>query len=199
MCLAVGQDDAHGGETTTWNGTSWSPATALSGAPTLTSVACPAADHCLAGDMQGMVHTLDSGTWSAQPVIEPGDVTEDMESLSCPTTTFCAVIGTTDVNKVAVLQDGAWHRVPTPVGDDPSLSCPTDGTCVLTIFSYHQGSQGPRLGAREYSWQYSMGTGFTDRQRIDPAAYLARPTAVSCAGSTSCLAVDGTINAFELR
>jgi hypothetical protein len=190
MCLAVGMDSAFHGVTSEWNGTSWGAATAVpGGSPELLTVSCATVDHCVAGDEVGEALTVDHDTWSRVDAIVPDDETEHLHSLSCPTTTFCMVDSLTS-GRVAVFHDDAWHIVSgAPVGSGGSFSCPTEGHCTVAL----------RSETQMESWDYTVDSGFTHRQRIDPPAYGRRSPVVSCAGPTYCLAVDGEVSTFERR
>jgi hypothetical protein len=187
MCLAVGEDiNDEDGFASEWDGTSWGPATAVPSSE-LETVSCPAVDHCVAGDLRGSAWTLDQGTWTQTQAVVTDDGDADMTDMSCPTTTFCMVYDGIS-GTVGVLDHGSWHRVDAPRGFFVSLSCGRAGSCVLATDNLD----------RTDSWHYSVATGFSGRERLEPPAYAPSPVLLSCSGRTHCLAFDGD-STFERK
>ena len=87
----------NGSDAFTFNGTSWSPATAIDPGHELSTVSCPSARFCAAVDGGGgNVVTFDGSSWTAPVNIDSeaakslnGPVLIFLMSVSCPSALFC--------------------------------------------------------------------------------------------------------------
>ncbi len=133
------------------------------GGATTEPVACPAAGSCVAvgsytdgaGNLQGLIETQSSGTWTAQTApltgLNPAANTNPsvyFYALSCPAAGSCVAVGSYDdasfnqYGLIETLSNGTWTGATAPTSglnpsahSDPSmtltgLSCPTTGSCV---------------------------------------------------------------------
>ncbi|MGP0028957.1 MAG: hypothetical protein ACLPVF_00440 [Acidimicrobiales bacterium] len=144
-----------------WNGTTWSidPSPNVSGAlqTTLTSVACPSADVCVAvgyslsdsGDAP-LVEQWNGTTWSiASPAIPPGSADNELTGVACPAKGTCVAVGrtyATNSSPAAALAEQwngtTWSVEATPnpsgvLGDFlVSVSCSTATVCQAAGEAY---------------------------------------------------------------
>src|SRR5664279_6597436 len=143
LCVAVGGganaadagDTTGSGVTVSWDGAAWSepsvyyaaPAVGPTLAPVLAAVACTGGPFCMIVDGSGHVSTGDGTNWSMPSSLgmgptlpanpsDPGPGHTDSRSVavSCPPSTFCAVVDNT--GHTYTLRDGAWllHTSPSP-------------------------------------------------------------------------------------
>jgi hypothetical protein len=143
-CVAVGDyEDASGVDTfpliETWDGATWSiaPSPALMGM--LNAVSCTGTTDCVAvgydsdasGNGDNLVETWDGTSWS---VVTVPDVTtsDDLESVSCPTSSFCAAVGDADGEAEALDWDGSVWTVISDASfaAGNGVSCPTMTECL---------------------------------------------------------------------
>lgn len=109
----------------TYNGTRWSP---LNGG-TYPPLSCATSTFCVAADASGGVDRTDNGSQQGEAAqIDPME--EPVQSLSCPTTSFCAVVS----NNLAATYEGTkWTRTQYIAPKNAhleSVSCPTSNFCV---------------------------------------------------------------------
>jgi len=95
FCLAVGG----AGGTQIWNGTSWRTAASFGGGIGFTAVSCVSSTYCVAALtgvstvngsstlVTGEVTTWNGTSWSVPVLADPDN---EIDGLSCPTTSFCA-------------------------------------------------------------------------------------------------------------
>jgi hypothetical protein len=108
FCAAVD----NGANAFTFNGTAWSPATAIAPGRELSTVSCPSASFCAAVDYGPDVVTFDGSSWSRPSAIDPGSY---LQAVSCAAATFCVAI---DRKGNAFTFDGStWSG---PVNADPN-------------------------------------------------------------------------------
>ena len=132
FCAAVD----NGSNAFTFNGTSWSPATAVDPGNELSTVSCPSASFCAAVDYGPNVVTFNGTSWSKPSAIDPGSY---LQAVSCASASFCVAI---DRKGNALTFNGStWSA---PVNADPNgltmgeggiswpvVSCPTSNFCAL--------------------------------------------------------------------
>jgi hypothetical protein len=87
----------NGSSAFTFNGTSWSPATAIDPGNELSTVSCPSASFCAAADYGPNVVTFNGSSWSAPVNADPnglsmGEGGISWPVVSCPTSHFCAAV-----------------------------------------------------------------------------------------------------------
>jgi hypothetical protein len=184
------------------------------------SVSCASTTFCVAvgnyvntsGVTNGLIATLSGTTWTAQAAPRPANAsnTLNLNTISCPTASFCGAGGYfVDTSSgsafngwLLTLSNGTWSgmRAPEPsgAGDDGDahqnaavnqLTCPTAASCVgAGLYESSAGGFFPLLE----TWN---GTGWTPLQGPLPAgADTTTPefdqlAAVSCGSPTSCVAV----------
>jgi hypothetical protein len=184
-----------------WNGISWSVQTtpAQSRSPySLSKVSCASASICWAVGADeyagaGVGELWNGSTWTKQTSL--GSAASDV---ACPTTSWCAVIGTALGGGSAQAwrlkeEGGSWNvssdTPPTPSGGSKttlrSISCSSSTACTA-VGTYYLESEGKtKLLIERWngsSWSLQEGVNPTEK-----GFYSMRD--VSCANSTSCLAV----------
>jgi hypothetical protein len=188
----------------TYNGSSWSAvqvvdASSLEGIG-LTEVSCASSTFCVLA-MGRMTATYNGNGWSAPVTIGtssaiPSGGTPGIEALSCPSSTFCAGVGTTSDNQAYVdtFNGTSWapgtikKAMSGPQGF-VSVSCPTTSFCMA-----------PGL----LGWVTWTGSAWSAPQTFtDPGAAAGEgpqfANAVSCASSTFCEAVSSNGYADEWK
>ncbi len=176
----------------------WSEAFALAGVKGLVSVSCASTALCVAVDSEGqLVFSTDPSlagpsAWSA-PFAVGG--AEKLTAVSCASTGLCVAVSSTGqvaLSTAPAAGASAWHARPL----DPGLglvavSCFAGGSCVALA------SDGEALASSNAAAAIGAsapGSGATwSATAFD---VFAAPTAVSCAASGVCVAVDGTGYAF---
>jgi len=199
-CVAVGSYGVMTAGTTVahslvekFDGSTWTPLVGLdpvrSSMASLSGVSCPFAGSCTAsGTAQlspgpgpyAFVARLAKGAWTEVVLPLPSGVTSDtLTSVSCPTPTSCAAVGTTNVG-VALLEVGAAAKWKATLASAvsgstlASVSCASAGSCVA-------------VGTHGSGWAERLtGTTWTADTALPSSAPL---TSVSCPpGSTTCTA-----------
>ena len=191
FCAAVD----YGSNAFTFNGTSWSPATAIDPGNQLSTVSCPSASFCAAVDYGPNVVTFNGTSWSKPSAIDPGSY---LQAVSCASASFCVAI---DRKGNALTFNGStWSA---PVHADPNglsmgeggiswpvVSCPTSNFCAAV-----DGSGGNVVTFDGNSWAAPV--------NIDSAAansvsgpVLIFLMSVSCVSAMFCVAGDSIGNAF---
>lgn len=191
FCAAVD----NGANAFTFNGKSWSPATAIDPGNQLSTVSCPSASFCAAVDYGQNAVTFDGTSWSKPSAIDPGGY---LQAVSCATASFCVAI---DRKGNAFTFNGStWSA---PVNADPNglsmgeggiswpvVSCPASDFCAAV----------DGAGGNVVTFD---GNGWTAPVNIDPKAahsvsgpVLIFLMAVSCRSAVFCVAGDSTGNAF---
>ena len=219
-CFAVGYDIR--GTTTQslverWNGTSWSvtpsPSPATWADPSLDSVACPSATRCFAvghgrstmGD--SLVEHWDGSTWSVVPVAKLSGWTEtSFYGVTCASASTCFAVGFYQPVAEAPLRtlieqwDGnAWSVVtsPSPAGALPAtlarVSCPSVTSCFAV------GSYSPKGGGLKTLIERWNGTSWSTMPSPNAQSATTATSDVSCATTTSCVAVGRYLNGANGR
>ena len=170
------------GDALFYDGSGWSaPAPVDAGDGPLFSVSSAAATFCVAGDGNGQVFTYDGTSWSP-----PDDVNgiAVVNSISCPTTTFCVALAG-DAGGTAAMYDGtSWTGLTidtNSVTGMNSVSCPTPTFCAAADSSG---------GVVTYD-----GASWSAPTSVDTASESGLAS-VSCTSSAFCAAVDSAGNAF---
>ena len=157
-----------------------------------------AASMCVLGAGPGVAL---AASWSAQtPAVPPGSSSALFESVSCPTTSFCAAVGfshsSTAVVPLAERWDGAtWTIDDTPVAPGASqnilfgVSCATANACLAvgesTVGDVTQEGAATSLWAER--WDGSAWT--VETPATPPLSSHSSLRGVSCASATDCTAV----------
>jgi len=191
FCAAVD----NGSDAFTFNGTSWTPATAIDPGDELSTVSCPSATFCAAVDYGPKVITFNGTSWSAPSVIDPGSY---LQALSCASARFCIAI---DRRGNAFTFNGSTWSGPVNADPDgltmgeggiswPVVSCPTINFCAAV-----DGAGGNVVTFSGRRW--------TAPVSVDPAAaksvgdsVLKFLMSVSCHSAKFCVAGDSIGYAF---
>ncbi len=182
FCIAVSGDLGPYGFI--YNGSSWSSAVLMDSASTtgMASVSCPTASSCTAFDVSGnVVSTSDGGsTWTPYSNV---DASGSPESVSCASTTFCAMVD--DDGNAFTYNGVSWSGANNIDGFRlNSVSCATASFCVA-VDGHSNGFVTTDSGA---SW--------TESAYIGPGNYADSLSAVSCVTTTFCPVVDSIGQVF---
>lgn len=172
FCAVIGQD----GRVSLFHASGWSsPVQVTSGiSDVFPSVSCASATFCVAsGD--GSVSIYDGAGWSATAMVDQGS---HIESLSCPTDTFCAAVDT--AYDALIYKSGVWsRRTTTGLTSHASdnhwgdfLSCTSSKFCMFV--------------AGMWSAQFD-GTSWDGQQLVEHDKAM---QSVSCATATFCIGTD---------
>ncbi|WP_460629783.1 hypothetical protein [Intrasporangium mesophilum] len=132
----------------------------------VSSISCATASSCVVVDRAGAANRWDGATWSG---LEQTNAT-GLESVSCPSTTFCAAVG----SGWAVTFNGAVWSDPTySRGAGLSVSCPTAAFCTAIDGDY----------AATYD-----GTAWSEPVLADPST--GGLWSVSCPSASFCAAIS---------
>lgn len=191
FCAAVG----NGPDAFTFDGTSWSPATAIDPGGQLSTVSCPSARFCAAVDYGPNVVTFNGGSWRKPSAIDPGSY---LQAVSCASASFCVAL---DRKGKAFTFNGSTWSAPVTAAPDgltmgeggiswPVVSCPASDFCAAVDGS----------GGNVVTYD---GRGWTAPQTIDSKAahslngpVLIFLMSVSCSSATFCVAGDTIGDAF---
>ena len=191
FCAAVD----NGSNAFTFNGTSWSPATAIDPGNELSTVSCPSTGFCAAVDYGQNVVTFNGTSWSKPSAIDPGGY---LQAVSCASASFCVAI---DRKGNALTFNGSTWSVPVNVDPNglsmgeggvswPVVSCPTSDFCAAV-----DGAGGNVVTFDGHSW--------TAPDSIDSKAansvgepVLVFLMSVSCLSAAFCVAGDSIGDAF---
>jgi hypothetical protein len=191
FCAAV----SNGSDAFTFNGTSWSPASAIDPAGQLSTVSCPSAAFCAAVDYGPNVLTFNGTSWSKPSAIDPGTY---LQAVSCASASFCVAM---DRKGNALTFNGRTWSAPVNANPDgltmgeggiswPVVSCPARNFCAA-------------VDGQEGNVVTFDGTTWTTPVTIDTKAahslngpVLIFLMSVSCPSATFCVAGDTTGDAF---
>jgi len=185
QCMAI---DSHGRLVSLVRGV-WSSGTAIPGAESSANsqvgISCVTVTWCQATLGNGTMAVFAGSTWTSSGVVDKGG---DIVSLSCPTTRFCAAV---DDNGRALTYRGTWSA-PFAVDSGGQLQ---DVSCTGTTFCMAVSNDTPGTAYR------FNGIGWSAMKSPDPSTPQggSEPntlSAVSCASSTYCVALDDFGEAF---
>lgn len=199
------------GVSVSWDGASWSgpsvyfpaPASGPVTAPVLPDVDCTSGPTCVIVDGSGHVSEGNGTTWEASAVLPPGtdlppnpsDPGPDHpgsrdDAVSCPTSTFCAVVDNT--GHTYTWSGGNWLTtrslgVGSGAGATTSLyqagrigiSCPTNRFCGAVVGTSVIDWNGSSWAVEPAPWTASLAAGST-------------ATAIACPSPTLCAIVNGS-------
>jgi hypothetical protein len=225
MCTAVGSVSGDSSSVSsltlveTWDGTTWSVVpspspglirNALSGVSCLSATMCTAVGTASeSGPTSGnaaftVVETWDGTTWSVVPSPNPGPGGNDLNGVSCLSTSFCVAVGTAlgsppqELLTLVEMWDGTtWSVVPSP--DPSNQSVPINElsgvSCISTVSCTAVGDYITNTGSRKALIESWDGTAWS--VVLSPNASpigLERLTSISCVSISSCTAVGGAFN-----
>ena len=150
-CVVVGNDQAGGAFVESWNDSSWVKELSDSGSA-LSAVSCASTTSCVAvgTGSAGLEFSvvLSNGTWTAVPVVNPGNQNY-LYSVSCPSATFCVAVGSASfpdigwgLTLIEIWNGTSWllSSSPNPVVDPDSpggaggilmsVACASTAACV---------------------------------------------------------------------
>jgi hypothetical protein len=191
FCAAVD----NGSNAFTFNGTSWSPATAIDPGHELSTVSCPSTSFCAAVDYGPNVITFNGTSWSKPSAIDPGSY---LQAVSCASASFCVAI---DRKGNAFTFNGStWSA---PVNADPNgltmgeggiswpvVSCPTSNFCAAV-----DGAGGNVVTFDGHSWTTPV-TVDSEAAKSVSGPVLEFLMSVSCLSAMFCVAGDSIGDAF---
>jgi hypothetical protein len=191
FCVAVD----NGSNAFTFNGTSWSPATAIDPGNRLSTVSCPSASFCAAVDYGPNVVTFNGTSWSKPSAIDPGSY---LQAVSCASTSFCVAI---DRKGNAFTFNGSvWSA---PVNAEPNglsmgeggiswpvVSCPTSNFCAAV-----DGGGGNVVTFNGSAWSAPVNIDSEAANSVS-GPVLIFLMSVSCLSAMFCVAGDSTGDAF---
>jgi hypothetical protein len=198
FCEAVGA--GAGATTQIWNGKAWK-AQARPGAQAVQpqEVSCVSTTFCLSADGSGHVDTWNGSSWSAGPSVTGFSA---VESLSCVSASFCAVVGGGPPGDDAAVWNGtSWSDQPTPSGTAlEGVSCTAATACEAVGQGFDQTSDQDTTAAAVWN-----GSAWAVQSIPSPATTQGSSmTAVSCTSAASCTAIGqyqssaaGTFGALE--
>lgn len=133
------------------------------------AISCPASSECFAADYDGVVFTLNGGTWSVADA-------PPLHNLSCATPTMClgtAPDGDGGAENAFAWDGDQWAMVPGGLSQVIEVTCASDQTCMLL----------------ESSGEVSL---FSDGE-LTPGGDMAmsrdRIASLSCSSASSCVAI----------
>ncbi len=217
----------------TLSGTTWTAQPAalphdVSGFSNLTWLSCPTAGWCMAtgeyesstGNGYPLTETVSAGGLTGAAVPLPGDAQTTSGfgqgfGLSCPTTTFCAIVGWYEnlsgdaFGFIGTLSGGSWKVETTPLPSGPGtpefgtsygVACPTASLCTAVGF-YDTGSNEPGVinTWNGSSWSALAAPLPSDAQADQPNEQLETvscPTAAFCMTSGNYTATGGNSAAY---
>jgi hypothetical protein len=176
FCLAVNS----GGDSFTYNGSSWSTATAFDTANSnVTGVSCLSATSCVAVDGDGYAAAYNGSTWSTPAKIVVGSDMSGLDAVSCaPAAAYC--LASASDGDAYIYNGATWAISPEgalagfgPLG---AVSCPSGSFCAVIGYVGDILTLSGTTTNDQSVLQYDQG--FT--------------TSVSCPSTTFCAAADWT-------
>jgi subtilisin family serine protease len=208
FCAAVGQRYGGGAFAERWNGSGWSlqstPEPSGATQVILKDVSCSSETACTAvggyykEGAKPMVERWNGSSWSLQTAPLPGGEAAGLNSVSCPSASTCMALGTSSAGKlVSERWNGSeWSvvAIPSPSGQlqpKMEISCASTTSCLAV------GTTGIEAAAKPFALRWN-GSEWTSLTLPAPSGTKATELAgVSCATSTSCLAVGNYATALE--
>ena len=158
--------------------TAWSSPVVIDSDGGLTATSCAPAGPCVASGagfgVEGDTYRFFGGKWSAGP-----STAVSFDSVSCPTTNFCAAVGFLNHASAFIFNGKSWSsQIPISTEGD-SISCPTTTFCAAVSLT------GKVLYYKDGTWSKATS--------IDPYNL----DSISCASAAYCVAVDGSGDALS--
>jgi hypothetical protein len=188
-CIAVGTDEGGFGPfAVRWNGTAW---LGVADPPaTMRDIDCVAGGPCFATGygwgpegLLTVVARLDGNRWTD---LSPTPTGIEPTGISCPSPTWCAVIGHDGQHGTSLVYDGTgWSPIALPqspavVTQMDSVSCPTAGWCFATGGSFNDISREKAVGLVLAQGQWAQ---------VAPPSGTMFLSNVDCVSITSCTTV----------
>lgn len=184
----------------------------------LAAVSCPSTSECLAtgefgttSSLGGMVERWNGTSWAIEHVpTPPSNDGVTLSGLSCPSFHACVLVGVVPVldsqtKAFADIWNGSsWRLVTTPVphGDDgtwlSSVSCVSSDDCVAVGDGEYVSQHYAMTATLAEIWNGSSWKLLQTPDPTEPAGGGNTLVSVSCATSTSCMAVGGQFGATDL-
>ena len=191
FCAAVD----NGPNAFTFNGTSWSPATAVDQGNQLSTVSCPSATFCAAVDYGPNAVTFNGSSWSKPSAIDPGS---HLQAVSCATASFCVAI---DRRGNAFTFNGRTWSAPVnalpnglTMGEGgiswPVVSCPASDFCAAV-----DGADGNVVTFNGSTWTAPVNIDAKAAKSVNEAVLIFLMS-VSCRSVAFCVAGDTLGDAF---
>ena len=191
FCAAVD----NGSNAFTFNGTSWSPATAIDPGNQLSTVSCPSASFCAAVDYGPNVVTFNGTSWSKPSAIDPGSY---LQAVSCASASFCVAI---DRKGNAFTFNGRTWSAPVnahpnglTMGEGgiswPVVSCPASDFCAAV-----DGADGNVVTFDGSTWSAPVNIDSKAANSVSEPVLIFLMS-VSCRSATFCVAGDSIGDAF---
>jgi hypothetical protein len=174
--------------------TTASPGVSSSGA--VRDLACSSSTSCVAVGSDGAgrhaAWHFDGTAWTPDVLAFGAEPDTDMTAISCPSSSFCAAIGTyafgTSRRPTLLTWDGSgWASPPSPFASfddldtvETDIDCPSPSFCAATIRAYSDVGEFPDEVTAMWIWDGTTWTALGG-----PA-----PTTVDCASPTSCVGLD---------
>jgi hypothetical protein len=186
FCMAVGRADAVAYRKGRWTApTTLGTDSSVNGG--LTTVSCTGPTFCMAGSGAGDTYVYDGTGWSPLGVVAATGIAD----ISCAGPTFC---GALDSNGSSYFYDGSTWSGAVPIRRATQalwLSCPVSGACVAV----DAGADGA-VRYQDGGWS---GAGQLATSTPAGGSEPDEPSAISCAGTGFCAALDDFGEAFTWR
>jgi hypothetical protein len=220
FCLAVGSETLTASTVPVieqWNGIAWSvvsniPVPSGTTNNSLSSVSCAGPTFCMAVGSDGptasalpLIEQWNGTAWSVVPAVNPtGSTATTLSAVSCLSTTSCMAVGQGVVATNAVLLAESWNgtswstlSTPDPTGSTAAsfggVSCVTPTSCTAVGFD----TVGANTLTLAEIWN---GSTWTVQSTPNPAPGTAASlAAVTCTGSSNCVAVGAFTNGASLN
>jgi hypothetical protein len=191
FCAAVD----NGPNAFTFNGTRWSPATAVDPGNQLSTVSCPSAAFCAAVDYGPNVVTFNGTSWSKPSAIDPGS---HLQAVSCATASFCVAL---DRRGNAFTFNGrAWSAPVSALPNGltmgeggiswPVVSCPASDFCAAV-----DGADGNVATFTGRTWSAPVNIDAKAAKSVNEPVLIFLMS-VSCRSAAFCVAGDTLGDAF---
>jgi hypothetical protein len=185
----------NGSSAFTFNGTSWSHATAIDPGNQLSTVSCPSARFCVAVDYGPDVVTFNGASWSKPSAIDPGS---RLQAVSCASASFCVAI---DRRGKAFTFNGSTWSAPVTANPNglsmgeggiswPVVSCPAHDFCAVV-----DGGGGSVVTFDGSTWSAPVTVDAKAAESVS-GPVLKFLMSVSCVSAKFCVAGDSVGNAF---
>ena len=190
------------------------------GLDTLNSLACTSPGWCVAagsytdthGRLQGLIETLERGSWTAATAALPADAAADQKThlngVACTAPGSCIAVGTyagpggITQGLIETIKDGSLRAARGPNlagkhgGELDAIACPGPGNCVAVGDYTTAGGSVPLIeNLADGTWAESSPQLPVNATKTDQAVYL---NAVACARTSYCVAVGSYIDSRKL-
>jgi len=191
FCAAVD----NGANAFTFNGSAWSPATAIDPGNQLSTVSCPSPVFCAAVDYGQNVVTFDGTAWGKPSAIDPGS---HLQAVSCATARFCVALDRR--GKAFTFNGRTWSAPVTALPNGltmgeggiswPVVSCPASDFCAAV-----DGADGNVVTFNGSTWTAPVNIDAKAAKSVNEAVLIFLMS-VSCRSVAFCVAGDTLGDAF---